>query len=56
MELAGPDGDKHVLFCRERNEEREIQYVAPENLYDLNLITDIPLDGFASPDGLEWFS
>jgi hypothetical protein len=29
-----------------RNEEREIQYVAPENLYDLNLITDVPLDGF----------
>ena len=22
--VAGPDGDKHVLFCRERNEEREI--------------------------------
>jgi Xaa-Pro aminopeptidase len=22
--LAGPDGDKHVLFCREKNEEREI--------------------------------
>jgi hypothetical protein len=29
-----------------RNEEREISYVAPENLYDLNLITDVPLDGF----------
>ena len=29
-----------------RGEEREIQYVAPENLYDLNLITDVPLDGF----------
>ena len=27
-----------------RNEEREISYVAPENLYDLNLITDVPLD------------
>ncbi|MEO6565442.1 MAG: aminopeptidase P N-terminal domain-containing protein [Casimicrobiaceae bacterium] len=22
--VAGPDGDKHVLFCREKNEEREI--------------------------------
>ena len=22
--LAAPDGDRHVLFCRERNEEREI--------------------------------
>ena len=22
--LAGPDGDRHVLFCREKNEEREI--------------------------------
>ncbi len=22
--LAGPDGDKHILFCREKNEEREI--------------------------------
>jgi Xaa-Pro aminopeptidase len=22
--IAGPDGDRHVLFCRERNEEREI--------------------------------
>ena len=22
--VAGPEGDKHVLFCRERNEEREI--------------------------------
>src|SRR4030095_7306166 len=22
--IAGPDGDKHVLFCREKNEEREI--------------------------------
>jgi Xaa-Pro aminopeptidase len=22
--VAGPDGDRHVLFCRERNEEREI--------------------------------
>jgi len=22
--LAGPDGDKHVLFCREKNAEREI--------------------------------
>ncbi len=29
-----------------RNVEREIKYVAPENLYDLNLITDVPLDGF----------
>ena len=28
------------------NEEREIQYVAPENLYDLNLITDVPVEGF----------
>ena len=22
--VAGPDGDRHVLFCREKNEEREI--------------------------------
>jgi Xaa-Pro aminopeptidase len=22
--VAGPDGDRHLLFCRERNEEREI--------------------------------
>jgi Xaa-Pro aminopeptidase len=22
--IAGPDGDRHALFCRERNEEREI--------------------------------
>ncbi len=22
--IAGPDGDRHVLFCREKNEEREI--------------------------------
>jgi Xaa-Pro aminopeptidase len=22
--VAGPDGDKHVLFCRDKNEEREI--------------------------------
>jgi Xaa-Pro aminopeptidase len=22
--LAGPDGDRHVLFCRQKNEEREI--------------------------------
>jgi Xaa-Pro aminopeptidase len=22
--LAGPDGDRHVLFCREKNEEREV--------------------------------
>ena len=22
--IAGPDGDRHLLFCRERNEEREI--------------------------------
>jgi Xaa-Pro aminopeptidase len=22
--VAGPDGDKHLLFCREKNEEREI--------------------------------
>ncbi len=22
--IAGPEGDKHVLFCREKNEEREI--------------------------------
>jgi Xaa-Pro aminopeptidase len=22
--IAGPEGDRHVLFCRERNEEREI--------------------------------
>ena len=22
--VAGPDGDRHVLFCRERNQEREI--------------------------------
>ena len=22
--IAGPDGDKHVLFCREKNAEREI--------------------------------
>ena len=22
--LAGPDGDRHILFCREKNEEREI--------------------------------
>lgn len=29
-----------------RNEEREIEYVCPENLYDLNLIADVPLDGF----------
>jgi hypothetical protein len=29
-----------------RNGERDIQYVATENLYDLNLITDVPLDGF----------
>ena len=22
--VAGPEGDRHVLFCREKNEEREI--------------------------------
>ena len=22
--VAGPDGDRHVLFCRDKNEEREI--------------------------------
>ena len=29
-----------------RGDEREIEYVQPENLYDLNLLTDVPLDGF----------
>ena len=34
------------LEFTERDGEREIQYVSPENLYDLNLITDVPLEGF----------
>ncbi len=36
---------KHYVFT-ELNNERELQYVASEMLYDLNLIADVPADHF----------
>jgi len=35
---------KHLEFSV-TNEEREIEYVSPESLYDLNIRVDVPLDG-----------